>query len=182
MTELAPDPELLPDADEAATLHSFLEYYRSVFIRKAEGLSDEQVRLTVGNSELTLLGLVRHMAEVERGWFRRRFMDIDCPFLYCGDPAAPGADGADPDGDFHPGPGDTMAEAMRALQVEIDFARAATAGVPMHTLALADPAWNRIPGWRPSLRWILVHLIEEYARHCGHADLLREVADGATGD
>lgn len=178
MTELAPDPELLADADEAATLHSFLEYYRSVFIRKAEGLSAAQVRLTVGNSELTLLGLVRHMAEVERGWFRRRFMDIECGFLYCGETA----DGGDPDGDFHPSAEDTMADAMRALQAEIDFARAATAGVPMHTLALADPAWNRIPGWRPSLRWILVHLIEEYARHCGHADLLREAADGATGD
>ncbi len=178
MTELAPDPELLPDADEAATLHAFLEYYRSVFVRKAEGLSAEQVRLTVGNSELTLLGLVRHMAEVERGWFRRRFMDIDCPLLYCGD----AEQGGDPDGDFHPSSGDTMAEALHALHAEIEFARAASAGVPMHTLAMADPPWNRIPGWRPSLRWIVVHLIEEYARHCGHADLLRQAADGGTGD
>jgi hypothetical protein len=75
-----------------------------------------------------------------------------------------------------------MADALKALAIEIEFARAATSGVPMGTLALADPPWNRIPGWRPSLRWILVHLIEEYARHCGHADLLREAADGATGD
>jgi hypothetical protein len=178
MTELAPDPELLADADEAATLHSYLEYYRSVFIRKAEGLTDEAVRLRVGTSDLTLLGLVRHMAEVERGWFRRRFMDIDCAFLYCGDAES----GGDPDGDLHPTADDTMADALKALAIEIEFARAATSGVPMGTLALADPPWNRIPGWRPSLRWILVHLIEEYARHCGHADLLREAADGATGD
>jgi hypothetical protein len=178
MTELAPDPELLANADEAAVLHSFLEYYRSVFVRKAEGLTDEQVRLALDPSELTLLGLVRHMAEVERGWFRRRFMDIDGPSLYCGDEKS----GGDPDGDFHPTADDTMAEALTALANEIEFARAATAGVPMHTLAMADPAWNRIPGWQPSLRWILVHLIEEYARHCGHADLLRQAADGAKGD
>ena len=178
MTELAPDPELLPTADEATTLWSFLDYYRSILIRKAEGISEAQARTTLGPSELTLIGLVRHMAEVERGWFRRRFMDIDCGFLYCGD----AADGGDPDGDFHPADTDTVADAIHALRVEIEFATDATAGVPMDTLAQADPPWNRIPGWRPSLRWILVHMIEEYARHCGHADLLREAVDGATGD
>jgi len=174
MTELAPDPELLANADEAATLHSFLDYYRSIFIRKAEGLTDAQVRLTLAPSELTLLGLVRHMAEVEQGWFRRRFTDHDVPFLYCTD--------ADPDGDFHPRADDTMDDALTALQREIDFARQATAGVALDTPAAANPPWNRIPNWQPSLRWILGHLIEEYARHCGHADLLRQAADGATGD
>lgn len=178
MTELAPDPELLATADEAATLHSFLEYYRSVFIRKVEGLDETQARRTLPPSELTLLGLARHMAEVERGWFRRRFADHEAPFLFCGD----AADGGDPDGDFHPAPADTMADALAALQAEIEFARAVTAGVPMDTLAAADPPWPRIPGWRPSLRWIVVHMVEEYARHCGHADLLREAVDGATGD
>ncbi|MEN9644829.1 MAG: hypothetical protein RL238_1498 [Actinomycetota bacterium] len=178
MTELAPDPELLHTADESATLDSFLEYYRSVFIRKMEGLDEAQVRLTLPPSELTLLGLARHMAEVERGWFRRRFADQEAPFLYCGDEA----DGGDPDGDFHPAPTDTMADALAALQAEIEFARAATAGVSMDTQATADPPWQRIPGWRPSLRWIVIHMIEEYARHCGHADLLREAADGQVGD
>jgi hypothetical protein len=174
MTELAPDPELLPNADEATTLHSFLDHYRSIFVRKAEGLTDAQVRLTLEPSELTLLGLVRHMAEVEQSWFRRRFTDNDVPFIYCTD--------EDGDGDFHPSASDTMDDALAALQLEIDFARAATAGVPMDTVAAANPAWNRIPNWQPSLRWILVHMIEEYARHCGHADLLRQAADGATGD
>lgn len=174
MTELAPDPELLPDADEGTTLHSFLEYYRSIFIRKAEGLDDAQVRLTVGPSDLTLLGLVRHMAEVEQGWFRRRFADHDVPFLYCTD--------EDRDADFHPGPDDTMDAALAALRHEIDFARAVSAGVGMDTVAKANPPWNRIPNWQPSLRWILVHMIEEYARHCGHADILRQAADGAVGD
>jgi hypothetical protein len=178
MTELAPDPELLADADEAAVLHSFLEYYRSVFIRKAEGIDETQARLTLPPSELTLLGLVRHMAEVERGWFRRRFADQEAPFLYCGD----AADGGDPDGDFHPADTDTMADALAALHAEIEFARTVSAGVPMDTLAAADPPWQRIAGWRPSLRWIVVHMVEEYARHCGHADLLRQAVDGATGD
>ena len=72
MTELAPDPELLPQADEATVLQSFLDYYRSVFLRKVDGLSEEQVRVTIPPSDLSALGLVRHMAEVERGWFRRR--------------------------------------------------------------------------------------------------------------
>lgn len=178
MTELAPDPELVATADEATTLHSFLEYYRSVFIRKMEGIDELQARRALPPSELTLLGLARHMAEVERGWFRRRFADQEAPFLYCGD----AADGGDPDGDFHPASTDTMAEALAALQAEIEFARRVSVDVPMDTLVAADPPWQRIPGWRPTLRWIVVHMVEEYARHCGHADLLREAVDGATGD
>jgi len=174
MTELAPDPELLPAADEDTTLHSFLDYYRSVFLRKAEGLSEAQARLTLAPSELTMLGLVRHMTEVERGWFRRRFADQEGAPLYYGD--------HDTDGDFHPAATDTLDDALAALYAEIEFARAATTGVPMGTLAAGMPATQRIPGWRPTLRWITVHMIEEYARHCGHADLLREAADGATGD
>jgi len=174
MTELAPDPELLPNADEAALLHSFLDYYRSILLRKAEGLTEAQARLQLGPSELTMIGLVRHMAEVERGWFRRRFMAQDAPPLYYSD--------ADPDGDFHVTDADTMAEALAALQAEIDFARAATTGAAMDALAAAIPPTQRIPGWQPNLRWILIHMIEEYARHCGHADLLRQAADGTVGD
>jgi hypothetical protein len=175
---LAPDPELLPTADEATTLWSFLDYYRSILIRKAEGITEAQARITLGPSDLTLIGLVRHMAEVERGWFRRRFMDIDCALLYCGDAAR----GEDPDGDFHAADDDTVDDALRALCEEIDFARSSVQGVSLDTLARADPSWNRIPGWRPTLRWIAVHMIEEYARHCGHADLLRQAVDGSTGD
>ena len=77
---------------------------------------------------------------------------------------------------------DTVDEALRDLREEINFATASTAGVPMDTLTKADQASKRIPGWRPTLRFIVVHMIEEYTRHCGHADLLRQAADGATGD
>lgn len=177
MTELTPlplDPEQLPVGDEATLLHSFLDWYRAVLIRKAEGITDADALTQLPPSELTLLGLVRHMAEVERGWFRRRFTAQDAPPLYYSDD--------DNDGDFHTSETDTMADALAALRTEIAYAQAVTTGVSMDTLAAAIPPDQRIPGWQPSLRWILIHMIEEYARHCGHADLLRQAADGAVGD
>ena len=174
-TPLAPDPELLPQADEATVLHSFLDYYRSVFLRKAEGITDTQARMAIEPSGLTIIGLVRHMAEVERGWFRRRTAgDLSAGFLYCDD--------HDPDRDFHPGPDDTLAEALAVLNAEIEFARTATAGVTPGDLMKGVPPQQRIPGWQPNVRWVMVHMIEEYARHCGHLDLLRERIDGTVGD
>ena len=173
MTPLAPDPELDPAGDEVALLLGFLEYYRTILIRKAEGISESQSRERIEPSDLTLLGLVRHMAEVERSWFRRRLCALDAPPLYYGD--------HDPDGDFHPTEADTLDQAMAALLAEIEFARAATAGVSLDTLAPDRPS-QRIPGWQPSVRWIVIHMIEEYARHCGHADLLRQRVDGSVGD
>lgn len=175
MTELAADPELVPQADEATVLHSFLDYYRSVYLRKAEGLTEQQARTTIEPSELTVLGLIRHMAEVERGWFRRRTGgDLSAGFIYCDD--------LDPDRDFHPAAGDTLADAAQALVAEIEASRAATAGVAPDDLTKDVPPQQRIPGWQPNLRWVMVHMIEEYARHVGHLDLLRERIDGATGD
>lgn len=174
MTELAPDPELRPTADEPTTLHGFLDYYRTILIRKAEGITDQQARTTIEPSDLSMFGLVRHMADVERNWFRRRFAGVDAAPLYYGS--------HDPDGDLHPGPDDTLADALAALHAEIAFAHDATSGVALDTLAAGMPATQRIPGWRPNLRWILVHMIEEYARHCGHADLLRQCIDGSVGD
>ena len=174
MTELSSDPELQPTGDEVALLHSFLDYQRTILLRKAEGITDDQSRMRIEPSEMSLLGLVRHMAEVERSWFRRRFAAQDAPPHYYND--------ADPDGDFHPGERDTMAEALETLRTEIAFARSSTSGTPLDTLAKAIPATQRIPGWQPNLRWILIHMIEEYARHCGHADLLRQRIDGSVGD
>ncbi|MGB8860766.1 MAG: DinB family protein [Ilumatobacteraceae bacterium] len=175
MTELAPDPELSPQADEAGVLHSFLEYYRSIFLRKTDGLTEAQARTTIEPSELTILGLVRHMAEVERGWFRRRIAGhLDQGMLYCDD--------EDQDRDFHPAANDTLAGALAVLHDEIEASRAATAGVAPDALMKGVPPQQRIPGWQPNVRWVMVHMIEEYARHCGHLDLLRERIDGATGD
>ena len=174
MTPLAGDPELQPQGDEATLLRLFLDYQRTVLIRKAEGVAEAAARARVEPSDLSLLGLIRHMAEVERNWFRRRFAALDAPPLYYGD--------EDPDGDFHPSDSDTLEEAMSALLAEIEFARTSTSGISLDTVAAANPPAQRIPGWQPNLRWILIHMIEEYARHCGHADLLRERIDGSVGD
>lgn len=174
MTELARDPELDPAADEITLLHSFLDFQRTILVRKAEGVTESQARSVIEPSDLSLLGLVRHMAEVERHWFRRRFAALDAPPLFYDD--------ADPDGDFHPADSDTIDAAIDALLAEIEFARTSTKGIALDALAEGMPPSQRIPGWRPNLRWILIHMIEEYARHCGHADLLRQRIDGAVGD
>ena len=174
MTELPTDPEQMPHGGERELLLAFLNWYRAVLVRKCEGLTDAEAR--TANCEpsiLTPMGLIRHMAEVERSWFRHWFEGVEAPPLfYSGD---------DPDGDFHVASGDTGADALAALRSEIEHADTliAAAGSLDQISAGISP---RRPGWQPNLRWILIHLIEEYARHCGHADLLRERIDGATGD
>ena len=164
VTELAPDPELIPTADEATTLWSFLDYYRSILIRKAEGITEAQARITLGPSDLTLIGLVRHMAEVERRWFRRRFMDIECDVactaatLHAEATATPTSTRAE---------SDTVDDALRDLLEEIDFAtvldrrrvdghpREGESGVESDTWLAADAALDpgaHDRGVRASLR------------------------------
>ena len=167
------DPQRM--ADERTTLLEFLDWYRATLLLKVSGLSDEQAReAAVPPSDLNLLGLLRHMADVERSWFRRRFVGLEVAPLYYGESSATG----DEDGDLHPGPSDTVPEAQAAWQVEVDFARDVVSRNSLDAVAAWVP-----PGRSPfTLRWLLVHLIEEYARHCGHADLIRERIDGSTGD
>lgn len=168
--------EKTPQADERTTLLWFLDYYRRVLARKAEGLTDEQVRVAAcPPSDMTLLGLIRHMADVERSWFQRGMLDDGVPPIFFG---AAHPDGDD-DGDFHPPAEATIAEALEAYWREIAVANQVIA---------AESSLDRVeqrhqpPRPQHSLRWILVHMIEEYARHCGHADLLREAIDGSVGD
>ena len=156
-------------ADERTTLVAFVDYFRAVLIRKAEGLTDEQARITVGASELTILGLVRHMVVVERAWFQETFAGRDVEFEWLTD--------EDPDGDFHPGPDDTLADALAAYRAEI-AATDAVIAVAELDLVVARPDHGRAV----TMRWILVHMVEELARHCGHADLIREAVDGTVGD
>ena len=153
-------------ADERTTLREMLDYFRVVMIRKAEGLTTAQATEQSTPSGLTLFTLIRHLTDVERGWFRD-FADPDAPFLYCTD--------EDPDGDFHPGPDDTIEVALDAYRAEIARSNEIVAG---HSLdeEVADS------GGAVSLRWIMVHMIEETARHAGHADVLRELTDGAVDD
>jgi len=164
------DPE--PSADERVTLTGFLDWYRATIILKIDGLTDEQARTRFVGSDTSLLGLVRHLTEVERNWFRRRLRGEDAPPLYYSK--------ADPDGDFHPGLDWTVADAVTAYERECDVSRVIVAD----TASLDELTVVPIHDYNApvSLRWILVHMIEETARHAGHADILRELIDGATGD
>jgi uncharacterized damage-inducible protein DinB len=161
-----------PTADERTTLMAFIDYQRAVLARKLEGLSEEQARMEAcPPSDLTLIGLVRHMADVERSWFRRGLLAEDASPIFYGDAHPDG----DRDGDFHAPPGATVAEALSTYWAEIEVANRNAAAASLNDIERREPGTY-------SLRWILVHMVEEYARHCGHADLLRQAIDGTTGD
>ena len=169
----------LPDidvsaADERAMLEGFLTYYRAVFLRKAEGITDDEARRTpCPPSDLSILGLVRHMADVERIWAKWLFRGDENVPLFYGD-AHPDQD---LDGDFHAPPDATLADALEAHGREVADADEIYAAAELDDL-LANEAREE----KNSLRWIFVHLIEEYARHVGHADLIRQAIDGAVDD
>jgi len=160
-------------AGERDMLTGWLDYHRATLALKCEGLTDDQLReRSVPPSGLSLLGLVRHMTENEQGWFRRRLLGEDLPPLYYSD--------EDPDGDFNDTGSASGATVLRTWEQECAAARDAVASVP--DLDALSKKGDRQTGEPFSLRWILTHMIEEYARHNGHADLLRERIDGATGD
>ncbi|MEU5659830.1 DinB family protein [Streptomyces sp. NPDC047737] len=159
------------DAAERQMLEGWLDYHRATLAMKCEGLTDAQLReASVPPSEFTLLGLVRHLAENERGWFREVLAGEDLPPIY-------GTD-EDPDGEFHLTEADTWDEARATWLAEIEAARANAAKVELDGLSVGVGR----QGKPFSLRWIYTHMIEEYARHNGHADLVRERIDGATGE
>jgi uncharacterized damage-inducible protein DinB len=159
-------------ADERTSLEGWLDYHRQTLAWKCEGLSDEQLRTASAQpSALSLMGLVRHMADVERSWFRRILADEQAGPIFYSD--------EDPDGEFHLTEADTWAETYATWQAEIEAARRHAAGFDLDDLSKSR---HRRTGERFNLRWIYTHMIEEYARHNGHADLIRERIDGATGD
>ena len=155
---------------ERPMLEGWLDWQRQTLLFKAAGLGAEQLKLaSAPPSNLTLLGLIRHMSEVERSWFRRRAAgDTEIEYLYCSDD--------NPDGDFDD-VADADAEANYAAFVaELDAVRKVAAELPL------EHEFTGRRGRQLSLRWVYLHMIEEYARHNGHADLLRERIDGATGE
>jgi uncharacterized damage-inducible protein DinB len=158
-------------ASERPMFNAWLDFHRATLARKCEGLTDEQLRLrSVPPSGLSLLGMVRHMAEVERGWFGQVLAGESVPDIY--------ATEQDPEADFNGTEDADVAAAFAAWTAECDLARQAVAACP----SLDELARRRTQrGNAGTLRWILVHMIEEYARHNGHADLLRERIDGAAG-
>jgi uncharacterized damage-inducible protein DinB len=157
--------------DERATLNEYLRGQRLTLQLKCDGLDAGQLaRRAVEPSTMSLLGLVRHLAEVERTWFRRRFAALDVPKRYQTE--------ADPDGDFNGAVADpaVVGEAWAAWREEVAFAEQFAAD---HEL---DFVGSDSAGEPVSLRELLVHMVEEYARHNGHADLLRERIDGRLGE
>ncbi|MFI1356095.1 DinB family protein [Streptomyces sp. NPDC020898] len=161
-------------ADERAMLAAWLDFHRATLALKCQGLDDRQLRLaSAAPSEMTLLGLVQHMADIERNWFQRIFAGLDVPVIH---PEGKG------DG-FGLVPGRGLDETLAVWRTEIARSRelvsAAASLDETGRLSEAEAALAGTQGL--SLRWIMVHMIEEYARHNGHADLLRELIDGATG-
>jgi uncharacterized damage-inducible protein DinB len=174
MTWTAPEvnrPEPPNLASERPALQGWLDYHRATLLWKCTGLTGEQLVLRpIQSSALSLLGLVRHMAEVERSWFRIRFGgQATLGALYC--------DEEFPDGDFDRADGAQAEQDFSAFAAECTAADQAAA-----SRALDDTFLGPRTGAPMDLRWIYLHMIEEYARHNGHADLLRELTDGVTGD
>ncbi len=159
--------------DERTMLVAWLEFHRETLAFKCEGLTPDQLReRSVPPSSMSLLGLVRHMAEVERIWFRNVLGGQDLPGRYFSKD--------NPDGEFDDVDTADPDEAFASWRVECAIARDLVA----KAVSLEDTGTRIREGQENvySLRWILIHMIEEYARHNGHADLLRERIDGATGE
>jgi uncharacterized damage-inducible protein DinB len=154
--------------DERPMLQGWLDFHRQTLLLKCDGLSDEQFKTaSAPPSNLTLLGLVRHMAEVERGWFRSGLAGLEIGEIYC----TP----EDQEKDFDDLADASVADDLATFTAECRAADEAVAAMDLdHTFTEE--------GHGPfSLRWVYLHMIEEYARHNGHADLIRERIDGATG-
>ncbi|MGQ0775882.1 MAG: DinB family protein [Pseudonocardiales bacterium] len=154
---------------ERETLTAFLDWHRKTFELKCSGVPPERLsQRCIEPSRLSLLGLLRHLAGTERWWFRQQFVGEEVPHLYYTD--------EEPDQDFESLDGD-VAETFAVWRAECEKAREIIANAS----SLDQTGIQKRSGEPISLRRILVHMIAEYARHNGHADLLRERIDGATG-
>ena len=154
---------------EREALRSFLDYHRATLAMKCDGLSDAELRKqSMPPSTLSLLGLVRHMAEVERAWFRRVFQDNDAPMVWSEEIDFQAAYDASRS---------TRAEAFSAWEAEVENSRRVEREAESLDLAGRQPRWDE----DVSLRMVMVHVLLEYARHNGHADFLREGVDGTVG-
>lgn len=170
-----PEPPL--EGDETATLLGFLDYQRATFAWKTAGLDAPGLDTTVGVSSMTLGGMLKHLALVEDSWFSQQLLGRDR-----GSPWNTVDWDADPDWDWHSAAEDTPDQLFTLWQDAVDRSRSnVTAVLAAGGLGqLAKRTWP--DGRSPSLRWILCHMIEEYARHNGHADLIRESVDGLVGE
>ena len=161
----------VPDTgDERALLEAMLDWHRGTLRWKCDGLTAEQlVQQPPGPSTLTLIGLARHLAENEQWWFRRQAAQLPLDDIYCSEEY--------PNGEFDLIDPATAFDDLDRLDREVAASRQAVADLPLDH-EFAGPG----AGVPMSLRFVYLHMIEEYARHNGHADLIRESIDGATGE
>jgi uncharacterized damage-inducible protein DinB len=154
---------------EREMLRAFLDYQRATLAMKCDGLTDEELRRqSMPPSTLSLLALVRHMAEVERTWFRRVFEDNDAPLVWSDEIDFQAAYDASES---------TRVEAFAAWEAEVENSRRVEQAAESLALSGHQPRW----GEDVSLRMVMVHVLLEYGRHNGHADFLREGVDGTVG-
>lgn len=146
-------------AGEREMLEAFLDFYRDVLVHKVRGISEEEARRRLVGSLTTLAGLVRHLTTVERNWFHR--LSGESPDL--------------PESSWDLADGGTLDGLLQEYDRACEVSRQAAAGLTLDDV-LPHPDAGEV-----SLRWIYIHMIEETARHTGHADILRELTDGTTG-
>jgi uncharacterized damage-inducible protein DinB len=172
-----PEPPLA--AGEVETLLGFLDYQRATLEWKCRGVTDDQLRVSLPPTSMSLGGLLKHVAYVENYWFTEVIAEEP--------PDPPWADvdwKADRDWDWQSASGDLGTDLRRLWTSQVqrsrDLLRPLLGRGDEGALGETHPAWGG--RGRPSLRWVLVHMIEEYARHNGHADLIRESIDGEKGE
>jgi uncharacterized damage-inducible protein DinB len=152
---------------ERPTLDGFMDWYRQVAINKVDGLSLEDATRVMTPTGMSPLGIVKHLTWAEAGWFRVTFAGEDVPEEVSNDDS------------FRVAPGDTIESVVAAYRDECDHSRRVVARAPsLDALSVGESKYRGLT----SLRWILVHMIEETARHAGHLDIMREQIDGRTGD
>ena len=163
---LAPD-ELVATGSEREVLEAFLDFHRDVVVRKLSGVSETDARRRLVPSDTTLIGIVQHLAGVESDWFLRRLDGQPIERLT--------GSGGHPDGSWAVGDDETAEDVIARYRQACDRSREVAARYALED-SVPHPRLGRV-----SLRWIYVHMVEETARHAGHADILREQLDGATG-
>lgn len=165
MTDERPRPPR--SGDEKTILETYLDWYREALLIKIDGLSDADMKRRLVGSETTLFGIVHHLAYVERWWFQDVFAGRDVEY--------PWSD-ADPDAEWHVDGSITSDDAIALYRRECDLNRLIAGSAHPDDFARHEKFKDM------NLRRIMVHMIEETARHVGHADILRELIDGTTGD
>lgn len=159
-------------ADPGELLHAYLDYYRAALLRKLDGVAEPELRSSRLPSGWTPLELLQHLTWVERRWFRWGF---------AGEPMDEPWGDRGPDGTWHVPADESAAELTARFEAEGDHSRGIVAGLPLRERAKIGGRFDTIAE-APTLAWILFHVLQEYARHVGHLDVVRELIDGTVGE